>query len=291
MKELNFSKNFDKLNRPLGSAITTIRGKGYPKKHKLKPHDEVSIRLNGKKVRKAVVSWIGFFKIKEINEDYLIRDIAPVLFDSRQDFINLLDKLWRWVKVTEETDVSFVFLVLLDHPILEPSLEKRNAIYWLGLTEEQKTKAIEQIAKMSADKGREPTFKVKDIYDNSLLDKRLCQECHKELSGRQRSFCSKTCGNDFWHRFSWPQIRIYVYNKAKARCQDCNCLIDPKGSYDVDHIERITDGGKIFDMDNYQLLCPNCHKKKSKNDYKVSKTEQLKEQGQTFLDDFLQEES
>ena len=70
MKELNFSKNFDKLNRPLGSAITTIRGKGYPKKHKLKPHDEVSIRLNGKKVRKAInppgQAWQDWTIVQEI---------------------------------------------------------------------------------------------------------------------------------------------------------------------------------------------------------------------------------
>ena len=281
MKELNFSKNYDKLNMPQGSAITSFRGKTFPKTRKLEANDLVDIVLKGEKVRKAIVCWIGYYKIKEINDYYLRRDISPEPFNGRQDFVKVIDKHWRWIKVTEETEVSFIQLILMDHPTL--SFQKYNAINWHGLSSEVKEDIVKQLKSLSNNKQRENTFSI-----GKLAEIGLCLNCGKKLTGRQRKSCSELCSDLFLGRFHWRQVRINVWNREKGLCQDCKGFLDFKQTYDVDHIERVTDGGGIFDMDNYQLLCPKCHKKKSKNDYKLRTTEQLKEQGQTFLDDYLE---
>lgn len=280
MKELNFSKNYDKLNLPQGSAISTIRGKTYPKTRKIEVHDLVNIVLKGEEKRKAVVSWIGYLKIKEIDNYYLRRDISPEPFNDRQDFVKVINKLWRWIKVTEETDVSFIQLILMDHPSLTPSLQRYNAINWQGLSSEVEEDILKQLESLSDNKKRENTFSI-----GKLAERGLCLNCGKKLTGRQRKSCSELCSDLFLLRFHWRQVRINVWNREKGLCQDCKGFAYSKQTYDVDHIERVTDGGSIFDMDNYQLLCPECHQSKTSRENKGFTSDQ------TTITDFLQEES
>ena len=231
------------------------------------------------------------FKEADYGLDECLRLYEEELVSKLKEDPNYLDelknlKLACYCKLDEKCHVDIILKYLYKNDY--------TAIRWEGLTDQQVSNALDQIAKFSFEKRRESQFVVKDIYDSNLKENGLCQECHKKLTGRQKSFCSQECGNNFFARFWWERIRYDVLERDDISCQKCNGFIPDKHSFDIDHINRITDGGLIFSMANYQLLCPKCHKEKSKNDYKVRTTEQLKEQGQTFLDDYLktiQEES
>lgn len=46
---------------------------------------------------------------------------------------------------------------------------------------------------------------------------------------------------------------------------------DPFESFQVDHILAIMNGGNEWEINNLQVLCPDCHKIKTKTDLKRSK--------------------
>jgi len=286
MKVLNFSKNFDKLSMRYRHQITTIRGKTFIKKKSIEIGDEVEINVRGKKVREGLIVGITFRKIREISPWVLKWDISPESFDTIQDFVRLLDKLWIYQKVTQETEVSVIGLVLTDHP-------SYDAINWEGLTARQKKETLDQISEIY----REPDFRISKFTRNGN-----CLECQEKLTGRKTYFCNDECGNAFWRRFYWTRIRYDVWERDKGHCRNCNVQVYRETS-DTDHIIRITDGGSIFSMSNYQLLCIECHRAKSseemigycKTEREESKywnlqndIERQKEQGQTFLDDYLE---
>ena len=130
MKELNFSKNYDKLKKPYAFSITTIRGKTFPTRKNLKEKDKVEIKLKGKKVREAIISGIVYLKIKDIPSFVLKQDIAPEEFKEVNDFVKVLDKHWRYVDVTEETEVSVIKMVLLDYSGTEEEEESNQWTYF-----------------------------------------------------------------------------------------------------------------------------------------------------------------
>ena len=45
---------------------------------------------------------------------------------------------------------------------------------------------------------------------------------------------------------------------------------DKKIVFEVDHIVAIVNGGKEFDKGNLQVLCSDCHKKKTKQDLQIA---------------------
>ena len=50
--------------------------------------------------------------------------------------------------------------------------------------------------------------------------------------------------------------------KQQCKCNHCGNILR-KGSIDVDHIKELADGGSN-DIDNFQLLCCNCHSIKTR---------------------------
>ena len=181
-----------------------------------------------------------------------------------------------------------------------------TAINWEGLTDQQVSKALDRILSFSLDKRRETDFAVSYIYDSDLKENRLCQECHKKLTGRQENWCSQECGDKFSNRFWWQRIRYNVWERDEGKCKKCGEYLPSSNQIQIDHIIRIASGGLIFSLDNYQLLCYECHQVKTSEERrswsKIEKEEnkiisqelhieELTSQGQTFLDDFLQEES
>jgi hypothetical protein len=285
MKVLNFSKRFDKLSMRYGEQITTIRGKTFSKRNDLNIGDEVEIKIKGNKVREGQIKNITNCKIREISYKTLKWDISPEKFDMVQDFVNLLNKLWRYQEVTQDTEVSVIELVLTDHP-------SYDAINWEGLTDLQKQETLDQIL----DILRETDFRISKFTRDGY-----CLECREKLTGRKTYFCNDECGNAFWRRFYWLRIRYDVWERDNGHCQKCNIQVYRETS-DTDHIIRIADGGAIFSMANYQLLCIKCHRAKSSEEMikqcKVEREankhhslqneiERMTSQGQTFLDDFL----
>ena len=162
-----------------------------------------------------------------------------------------------------------------------------TAINWESLTDQQVSKALDQIARLTSDERktyRETDFKVRYVYDDKLEKEGFCQECRKKLTGRQKSFCSDECGTTFFSRFWWQRIRSDVWVRDKRRCKECNIRLYRETTH-TDHIIRIADGGLIFSMENYQTLCPECHQSKTSRENKGFTSDQ------TTITDFIQEES
>jgi hypothetical protein len=61
------------------------------------------------------------------------------------------------------------------------------------------------------------------------------------------------------HRIPIPELPPYYQTEA-----------DKKIVFEVDHIVAIVNGGKEFDKGNLQVLCSDCHKKKTKQDLQIA---------------------
>ena len=132
---------------------------------------------------------------------------------------------------------------------------------------------LKQLHKIEKNKERETVFKVRYVYDYSLKKKK-CQECRKKLTGKQVNWCSRECGNKFFNRFYWKRIRYDVWTRDNKKCVKCKTYLPYSNGIQIDHITRIADGGKIFTMENYQLLCLGCHKAKTSKENKGYTREQ-----------------
>ena len=56
----------------------------------------------------------------------------------------------------------------------------------------------------------------------------------------------------------WSQVRAIVLRRDHNRCVKCG-----KPGNEVDHIREIADGGALYDPNNAQTLCHQCHLRKS----------------------------
>lgn len=65
-------------------------------------------------------------------------------------------------------------------------------------------------------------------------------------------------GNKAYHTQRWKRLSKMVLNRDPI-CKICN----DKPSVLSDHIEPVTQGGDMYDMNNLQGLCVKCHNKKS----------------------------
>ena len=71
-------------------------------------------------------------------------------------------------------------------------------------------------------------------------------------------------------RFATKQQRAYLCIMQGSLCADCNCDLS---KIEADHVVPWVHGGTT-EIGNLQLLCPDCHKKKTQLDLypaKVSK--------------------
>ncbi len=105
-----------------------------------------------------------------------------------------------------------------------------------------------------------------------------CYWCGRKLSGRRRSYCSDKHADYYHFWFNWNRVRMSVYNLADGICQSCQkpdlwferredlkeFKINDLG--EIDHILAIALGGNNWDLENLQLLCHDCHKKKTRKD-------------------------
>ena len=75
--------------------------------------------------------------------------------------------------------------------------------------------------------------------------------------------------------------RIKLWKKQKGRCAICKRKLDPH-NYHIDHKKPLALGGKNT-LSNLQLLCPNCHSLKSKEDQKKIAEKRKQERAKDFL--------
>jgi len=114
-----------------------------------------------------------------------------------------------------------------------------------------------------------------------------CRVCKEECPGRRRTYCSENCkkiANATQKFFLWKTLRKKVLKRDNWTCQECGenkqdkidhfkeekpDLVERMGEPDfdhkfhADHIKPVSKGGKVFDMDNLQVLCEDCNLSKS----------------------------
>jgi len=80
---------------------------------------------------------------------------------------------------------------------------------------------------------------------------------------------------------SWLEVREKALERDGYRCVKCG-----RQASEVDHIVPIALGGSMFDLNNLQSLCSECHKWKTLSDLqKIRNAEKLK--GTVSLEKFL----
>ena len=61
------------------------------------------------------------------------------------------------------------------------------------------------------------------------------------------------------------RVRLRLWDKAGGRCQSCNRKIMAGEAWEVDHVKAVINGGENRES-NFQVLCSNCHKPKTRAD-------------------------
>jgi 5-methylcytosine-specific restriction endonuclease McrA len=95
--------------------------------------------------------------------------------------------------------------------------------------------------------------------------------CGKELTGKQRRWASTKCTTKVVKEFKIIKgdvqvIREELRRRDKEICAECN---EPADVWQADHILEVRHGGGGCTLDNFQTLCTDCHKKKTKENYKT----------------------
>lgn len=106
-------------------------------------------------------------------------------------------------------------------------------------------------------------------------EKGLCPVCAKEkkdFEPLRRQYCSQNCADKYSDCFmSWSRMREIIFKRDGLKCKICNIEYTKKW-LDIDHIIPLISGGKMWDINNLQVLCKECHKKKTRTDLKKSKS-------------------
>lgn len=93
----------------------------------------------------------------------------------------------------------------------------------------------------------------------------LCDDCYdKYKTGWAVSQNGKTA-SDRGYGYKWQKLRELVIRRDKGLCQECLRLGFVTAGSDVDHILSKAKGG-TDDLSNLQLLCKECHKKKTQEE-------------------------
>lgn len=86
-----------------------------------------------------------------------------------------------------------------------------------------------------------------------------CHWCNRELTGRQRSWCSTTCQRTFEKNHVWSVARMTTRRRAKYRCETCGS----NDRIEVNHIQPVVGAGYRLachhHLDNLEVLCHDCH--------------------------------
>ena len=85
--------------------------------------------------------------------------------------------------------------------------------------------------------------------------------------------CSRDHQRVWWRQFEfWHDVRTSVLDLDGWECRACGAELGAGAQ--VDHITPVTDGGPMWDRDNMQSLCTECHVVKTAADYRNRTAEQ-----------------
>lgn len=91
----------------------------------------------------------------------------------------------------------------------------------------------------------------------------LCED-HKHKASNWQSFADRQGGSKrIYNSSKWRNTVKAIKDRDKGLCQHCldKGLITP--GTDCDHITPVSKGGNKWSYSNLQLLCRECHKKKT----------------------------
>lgn len=113
----------------------------------------------------------------------------------------------------------------------------------------------------------------------------------KMKRGNGPFYASYKCKDSIWQVGGMianqdQSLRRFLVELRGNRCEQCHC--EPSGfSLEVDHILEVSEGGGLCWVDNFQLLCQTCHKRKTKalaqRNARRRKEQRQQETGQTSL--------
>lgn len=106
-----------------------------------------------------------------------------------------------------------------------------------------------------------------DLFPDRV-DKTCACGCGVQLTGRKRRWATKECEKKSFQYFSIKQgnittIRMALYNIDRGACRMCGEITD---NWHADHIIPVHKGGGFCEIGNFQTLCIDCHKEKTKID-------------------------
>ena len=91
--------------------------------------------------------------------------------------------------------------------------------------------------------------------------------CGELLTGRKKRWYSSSCSEKAYEilaviKGNSSMVRKLLYNRDNGYCNNCGVF---DINWEADHIIPVMAGGGACQLDNYQTLCDNCHKEKTKN--------------------------
>lgn len=102
--------------------------------------------------------------------------------------------------------------------------------------------------------------------------KHICKWCFKKPTKTFRhKYCSTEC-NLSAQIWCYPQAywsRYYLLKKHNRTCNHCKEKLAPRDKGEIDHINPIFKGGEALGPNNLQILCSQCHLKKTISERKA----------------------
>ena len=88
-----------------------------------------------------------------------------------------------------------------------------------------------------------------------------CRQCGKEVGKRKRTFCGKACVELWMVKTSPSWARIMVHGRDKGKCVRCG---KTRNEWEAHHKVAVVEGGGECELDGYETLCVDCHKRETK---------------------------
>lgn len=90
--------------------------------------------------------------------------------------------------------------------------------------------------------------------------------CGQKLTGKKKKWASEECSDKAYQLFAVYKgnsgvVRKALFNSEKGFCRSCGVYDE---QWEADHIHPVFMGGGFCGLENFQTLCPECHKEKSK---------------------------
>lgn len=119
------------------------------------------------------------------------------------------------------------------------------------------------LGKLDPHKRFQSNLKTKDVFP-IRMDKLCACGCGRTRPGLRRRWATEDCNARALRTMhvlhaDGPTIGYYLEDLHGSQCAEC----EGSGPFDVDHIIEVADGGGGRWLDNYQLLCHECHVKKT----------------------------